>query len=785
MPHLYSTQFEQMINHAPGHIFWYDLENVLLGCNAQQAKYWGYDSPAHVIGKSLYDLFDSDRADVLAANNRKVVENGEELTIEETRVRDDGSKVTFLSKKSPLRDDDGSVIGIVGSAFDVSERTRERERAEKAERMLESLLQLMPGHIFWKDTEGRMVECNEQQARSAGMTREEIIGKSDYDFQTQEEADFIRQVDQDIIDNNKHLTVEEPGTYQGERIEFLSRKAPWFDAKGKVLGIIGMAVDITAQKQTEAALKEAKEKAEQTQAELTVLLAKQQQLEQELRISKSQAESTLQSVMAILPGVVYWKDRNGVFMGANDMQAEMADLQHGEQIIGKTSFDLPWKENAAAITKIEQSVMDSGESLVTEEVISAPGHEDRIYLSHKTPLRGPNGEVVGVLGISLNITDRKHAEVALKQAKEAAEAAAVAKSEFIGNMSHDFRTPLNGIMGVAQILASEELDHGHKELVDGLMDCGYKLLQLVEDVMDFSRLDLGKMTLKVEMLDLRRVVETAVSNLAHQVREKDLRLLILYPSDVPRLVKSDSYCVTRILLNLLSNAIKFTHDGHIVIKVSQLNRMGRVATLRMSIIDTGMGISGDKHDEIFQQFRRLEPTYKSTTAGHGLGLAAVKILVERLGGQIQVHSDNNEGSTFEVDIPFLLQEDKPTMSSWEEHCAKLETLVISDDKLTAETWAQQLAVNEVTSSSEAIKCMAEQAYDIILLDDETEIDTLTLVHDMVAMLPHKPFIALCSEPLDLSQVNVLQDAGVDCYFTKPLEPSELLESLPQVWKQSR
>lgn len=496
--------------------------------------------------------------------------------------------------------------------------------------------------------------------------------------------------------------------------------------------------------------------------------------------------SLLQSIVAHLPGHVYWKDINGVYIGCNERMAKMAGLNSRYDVVGKTDYEMTWKEVAAELQANDRAVIESAETHVMEEAGLLADGTVGIFTTLKTPLLDANNKIIGVLGVSIDITQQKHVETALRTAKERAEraeTASLSKSQFLAVMSHELRTPLNTIMGTAQILRARI--GNHKNFVDDILSASKVLLSLINDVLDFAKLEAGKIELFPKPIDLRDLVEDTANIMSVLVKEKGLELLIDYNDNVPRYVIADSRRIRQILFNLIGNAIKFTDRGHILISVSAKQILDNEASLLISIKDTGIGIPHDKLDFIFERFNQLDTEYSSSGKGTGLGLAIVKQLVDTMDGQINVESIIGQGSTFNCDFKFTLSEaDQITTDLIT--CQKTRILIVDDNEIRANNLIQQIsspwsiAVTSQNALSVLIAAAEENnPFSIVIIDDQIQNDS---VNDLATQineteLLNKPTLILTSKTATIAKRNSAACAGFSHCIIKPVQPSELLQTL--------
>ncbi|HTN91443.1 MAG TPA: PAS domain-containing sensor histidine kinase, partial [Sorangium sp.] len=367
-----------------------------------------------------------------------------------------------------------------------------------------------------------------------------------------------------------------------------------------------------------------------------------------------QQQAVLKYVIANIPHAIFWKDRRGRFLGGNQNFLNDTNTKVLENLVGKTDFDV-WgrREDAEFFVRVDREVMEGGTPMLDiEEPLLRPDGQQRFLLTSKVPIRDERGEVAGLLGIYVDITERKQMEIELQRAKEAADAAARAKGEFLTVMSHELRTPLSLILGPIDSLlssADEPLSPRARADLERIQRSGRRLRRLVDDVLDYQKIEAGKMQIDLEAVDVGALVTDMVEEALPAAERAGIQLSVRVDPAL-RAVPLDRRKFEKIALNLLGNALKFTPPGGRV-------AVGLQATdglFELSVEDTGPGIPADQRHLLFQHFQQLDASATRKHEGTGIGLALVKELTELLGGTLGVASEPDAGSRFFVRLPRAL-----------------------------------------------------------------------------------------------------------------------------------
>lgn len=401
--------------------------------------------------------------------------------------------------------------------------------------------------------------------------------------------------------------------------------------------------------------------------------------------------------------------------------------------------------------------------------------------------RADNGLALRIVGTMRDITERKRTERELLLARDAADAANRAKSEFLATMSHEIRTPLNGVIGLTRFLLEDQLtpvQRQHAELIDS---SAQSLLGLINDFLDFSKVEAGELAIENVDFDLHALVGELARLYGLRAREKKLFFGLDIDAGVPQWVRSDPARLRQILNNLLGNALKFTADGHVNLQVTALLTSAGKATIQIAVSDTGIGIPPEVQRRLFTRFTQADSSTSRKYGGTGLGLAIVKQLCELMGGRVELDSTPQRGSTFKVLLPVALADEqatpvpRPLARAAEVHAARI---LLAEDNPTNQIVAtgvlHRLGYADVTvvgDGKQAVEMALNRPFDAILMDCHMpEMDGYAATQMLRARGCTLPVIAMTANAMKGDREKCLA-AGMDDYLTKPVEGQALGEVL--------
>ncbi len=566
-----------------------------------------------------------------------------------------------------------------------------------------------------------------------------------------------------------HLAWEAP-FYEAEyRMKTKSGEWKWilargqvveWDADGQVLRIAGTHMDISDRKRFERELK--------------------------------RQRALLYSLIDSIPDLIYYKDLEGVYLGCNPAFGKFVGC-HRRDVVGKTDYDLFSKNVADFFREQDRLMLISGQARSNVEWVDYPDGRHVPLDMLRTPYYGPYGEILGLVGIGRDITKQKQLEEELKKAKVAAEEASKAKSSFLASMSHEIRTPMSGIIGMTDLLKDTKLTKEQVEYLDIIRKSSDSLLAIINDILDISKIEAGKVELESIDFDLRETLEDMNDLMAIKAAEKSIEYVYLIDHDVPSRLKGDPGRLRQILINLIGNAIKFTSEGEVTLHVSCKGETELQAILGFSVKDTGIGIPAKHIDKLFDKFTQVDMSTTRKYGGTGLGLAISKQLCEMMGGQMTAQSEVGKGSIFRFTVVMEKQVDDGSSRLLPlEELMNRRILVVDDNASNRMVLKEQLLLwgcrfDEAPDGNEAIfklksAVLEGEPFDIAILDMEMpNMDGLELGKRIKEdeVIKDTRLIMMTSIG-NRSDVDKFKSIGFSAYLVKPVKYSRLRECLLEV-----
>jgi PAS domain S-box-containing protein len=528
------------------------------------------------------------------------------------------------------------------------------------------------------------------------------------------------------------------------------------------------------------------------------------------RLNLARQDSLTRALLEGIPDLVWVKDREHRFQIVNNTYAKAADRTAAD-LVGRTVRDVWPAELAGPIEKMDDAVIASGQPRRDEVVFNRPDGRRFIIDLIRVPIIGANGEILGSAGIGRDVTERRrNAEeldrhrkqletlvaertAQLAAAMQAAEAANRAKSAFLANMSHEIRTPMNGVVGMIQLLAGTPLSDEQREFANAADESAKSLLAIIDDVLDLSKIEAGRVEIEAVDFDLHSIVEQTASTFGARAREKALEFACVVEPGTPRYVRGDPLRLRQVLGNLVSNAIKFTSRGTVALSARPLASADGRVEVRFEVRDSGIGIPADKLAALFTPFTQADVSTTRRFGGTGLGLSICKRLVELMGGTIGVESAEGKGSLFGFTLSFALAEVAEAVETASAVVAParsieaMRVLVVEDAPINQVVAVELLArlghaAEVAEDGGQALDALRKGGYDAVLMDcqmpgmDGYEATRRIRAGEAGAGNAAITIIALTAHAMQGDRERCIQ-AGMNDYLAKPIVFEDLAAKL--------
>ena len=670
----------------------------------------------------------------------------------------DGSYIWVLNRGLiTKRDAQGQPLLMTGLSIDISANKKAEEALLTAALRLSATIDSLQRGILLVDKEQRIVQTNAAFCRifKLNLPPKRLIGLTD--CQAAELA--------------KH-NFTDPEAFMQDAIETIARQKPIFDevvtlSDGRV--IQRYFIPVWQNGNTIGHLWKFEDITERYQAEQTL---------------KRQEEKYRNIIDNMQLGLVEM-DLNYHVLYANQSYCQMVGYSEAE-LLGQRLHPLimrPEVQNAMRerLTDRRRGITGSYEL----EITTKQGERKWIFVG-AAPIYDEDKQPTGTIGINLDITHQKHLEQNLREAKQQAENSAKAKELFLANMSHEIRTPMNAILGMSQLLAKTTLAPRQSNYLHAISTSAQNLLVIIDDILDISKLDAGKMTIERVGFNVARLCEQVEKTLLYKAEEKGLRFIIKVSPLIPNVVLGDPYRITQILLNLASNSLKFTEKGEITVESEVAGYLNGQVIIAFSVCDTGVGIDPAYLDSIFQEFSQEDTSITRKFGGTGLGLSISRSLARLMGGEIYIDSEKGQGTSshFCLFLPIGTVQDLPqrksaTITNPQQLLGKRVLLVEDNEynRLLANTFLSnvQLTVTEAENGAEAIARVGEQDFDLILMDVQMPVlDGFEATKHLRQLGLTTPIIALTASAINGEKQKCLA-AGMNDYLTKPFFEDELIQ----------
>lgn len=756
--------FKSFVENIPGVIFRCRLDErrTVLYVNRSVAKVTGYTT-SHFLGpgsSSLWDLIhpdDKSRTVEFLTNAasqgfpyvcqyRIITRNQEVRTVEE---RGKSKRALNGSRKSKILG--GDECWLDGVLTDVSDRVAMENELRTNERALHSVLENCRAAVFLKDTSGKHLLVNSAYEEALGLQAGQATGKTDFDLMPYQLALTSSELDQLVVQSLKGLCYEQDvaGFGRSNRVYSIT-KVPLFDDEGKLYALGGFANDISERKREERLLQE-------HQRRLTLAL---------------DAASAGTFIWHCKNGLIDWDERSREILGFDRYQT-------------RTSF-FEWMSRVEPLDAREVcSSLELSRSNQTkwqkEYRLEHAGGVMKTISSAGYFTTDSEGVCDSLTGIVLDISEQKHIQEATRVARQAAEEASRAKSNFLAIMSHEIRTPMNAVIGMTHLVQRTNLSPKQHDYISKIEMSAKSLLGIVNDILDFSKIEAGKFDLDIQEFSLEAVFESLGHVLSVRRGNKEsVEIIFRISSEIPSLVTGDPLRLTQILINLGANALKFTEKGEVVVTADVVARRETAVTLKLCVLDSGIGMTDQEVQALFLPFNQGISSRGGKYGGTGLGLSISKMLVDLMQGKIEVHSRPGFGSQFSVTVEFPVSLNSNQLVSPEgQQISGLSILVIDENATSLQVLDTLLReLGHTVRLSCSCPDASKRQFDLVVVDWGLLCRSPNTAKLLATLRSRSPQVkVLVCAYLREDVASLVQSMGLSGVISKPVTRSALKESI--------
>ena len=611
------------------------------------------------------------------------------------------------------------------------------------------------------DLNGDISYANDRFCDISGYSREELLGRNHRIINSGiQSAEFFSQMWQTILQGRVWRGEICNRNKRGGYYWVDATVVPLMDRDGLPEQYIAIRTDITARKTIES------------------------QLQEQLQFVEVLLEAT--------PTAIYLKDTAGRYLRFNKAFEDIFGIKRS-QWIGKDVFDLVTGDAAAVMHAKDQELFQS-HAVQTYEASFTNRSTGMLCegLYWKAPLTNSAGEVTGLVGTILDITERNRLNRELRHAKRTADAANKAKSEFLANMSHEIRTPMNGVIGMTDLALDTPLNAAQHEYLTIVKSSAKSLMVILNDILDFSKIEAGKLDIESVEFSISKTVTETLKTIVARATKKGLALVCELEPGLPELVCGDPGRIRQILTNLCDNAIKFTAQGGVTVGVQCVRLDGPDYEVHFSVRDTGIGIPAEKQQGVFEAFSQADSSTTRQFGGTGLGLTISARLVALMNGRIWVESEPGQGSTFHftvrvqsvADVPVFVPGQAASGANAPQELAAvhpLQVLLVEDHPVNQKLattllkkWSHHVVV--ANNGQEAVALFGSQAWDVVLMDMQMPVmggvDATRLIRASESPGHRTPIIAMTANAMESDRLACLE-VGMDAFLAKPFNSVEL------------
>ncbi len=771
-----SASFLQLIENSPFGIYAVDAEMTLRHVSAGAMKVFAQFEPmiGYDFAKIMHAIWPADFAEEILQHFRHTLATGERyLAPTFVESRNDTKEVESYEwqlDRIPLLD---GRDGVVCYFYDATHHEQVAATMRRREQYFRDMADAAPAMVWVTDANGYCNFLSRGWCDHTGQPHDEGLGVGWLDMVHPDDREEAAKIFMGALDRRETFSYDyRLRTVSGDYRWAIDSGRPKFDNDGHFEGFVGSVIDVHDRRVAEDSLRQRARELEQSESRMRLAAGTTGFGTYDFDVVNNQN---------------FWSDE--LFQICGLPPNETPDQQAINSIVHRD-------DREAFVSKVAQMLSPNGPDRHHLELrVVRPSGEIRWIIDSGAVFREGDGSqkrTVRVVGTVQDITDRKIFEQSLQQAKQSAETANRSRGEFLANMSHEIRTPMAAILGHADILKDHLKDPDNVQLVDTIRRNGNFLLNIINDILDLSKIDAGKMEIEKRAVRPDAIVGEVRSLMDVRAVEKDLPLTIEFTGPIPETIETDAIRLRQILFNLVGNAIKFTDAGEVRLVVRY-----HAGILHFDVIDTGFGIAADKLQVLFEPFTQVDSTSTRSFGGTGLGLAICRRLAHALGGEVSVQSTYGKGSRFTLSVtvqnPGQLIEPnlnlKTTVDAPSEPTMLHSKVLVVDDRRDIRYLAQHFI--EKAGGTVLTATNGQEAIDFIASPESPSIDVIVMDMQMPVMDGYEATAELrrrgCRLPIIALTANAMKSDRADClaagctdYTSKPLDQHALIEIIARL-----
>lgn len=761
-------KYRELVESSSSIIIRVDTRGCIRFINRFGLRFFGY-SQEEILGHNVTETILPDD-DTTSCDLEKIIESFKQdpdsySTNVMKNIRSNGEIVWIAWTHRPVQNEHGDIIEVLCIGNDLTENKLSSEKLKKAVKDLRETrdyLESLFGHsnvpmIVW-DSSFRITRFNHAFERLTGHRAEDVLGRHlDILFPLASRDESLAYIEKTLCGEHWDAVEIPILRKDGEVRTVLWNSATIYDEDGKnVVATVAQGQDITERKR----------------------------VQRQVIFQASLLDQVRNGIIATDLGgrIIYW-----------NRFSEVLYQWTAEEVLGKSIAETVVPDDKCdLIETVIEDIIRYGYREIELPVMRKDGSQFMAFYAFSV-LKDQEGQRMGFVGVSVDLTERKKVEQDLLLAKERAESATRAKSEFLANMSHEIRTPMNAVIGLTGLLLNTNIDPEQRDYIETIRTSGDSLLAVISDILDFSKIEGGMLDIDRETFDLSNCLEASLNLVLQAAARKGLHLSFEIEKEVPRQLLGDPIRLKQILVNLLGNAVKFTEKGEISVRVSSKpssSLKNGEHEIMFAVRDTGIGISKDRMSRLFQSFSQVDASTTRKYGGTGLGLVISKNLAELMGGRIWAESEPAKGSTFyftilakasSISLPAKWTETARKEAFREGH--KLDRplkILLAEDNIINQKVAMKMLerlgyqADIAANGEEVLKALKNRPYDVVLMDVQMpEMDGLEATRRIRSAPGRQPYIIAMTAHAMKGDREVCLEAGMNDYVSKPVRMEDL------------